>query len=108
MILEVAPLSLKIGTEPQFEATFKIAAKIIFSMPGYITHDLRRCLERRNELSASNRFLLIPSCVLLKLNEYLKAKRGYLVCAIFCNFGLRRLALINVSIQPDSCAFRYP
>jgi heme-degrading monooxygenase HmoA len=49
MILEVAPLSVKLGTEPQFEAAFKIAEKIISSMPGYIMHDLRRCMERRNE-----------------------------------------------------------
>jgi heme-degrading monooxygenase HmoA len=49
MILEVAPLSVKIGKEPEFETAFEIAQKIISSMPGYITHELRRCLERRNE-----------------------------------------------------------
>jgi heme-degrading monooxygenase HmoA len=49
MILEVAPLSVKIGKEVEFEVAFDIAEKIISSMSGYITHELRRCLERRNE-----------------------------------------------------------
>jgi heme-degrading monooxygenase HmoA len=49
MILEVAPLSVKIGREPEFEAAFAIAQKIISAMPGYISHELRRCIERRNE-----------------------------------------------------------
>jgi heme-degrading monooxygenase HmoA len=49
MILEVAPLSVKIGKELEFEATFEIAGKIISSMPGYINHELRRCLEKKNE-----------------------------------------------------------
>jgi heme-degrading monooxygenase HmoA len=49
MILEVAPLSVKIGRELEFEAAFAIAEKIISSMPGYISHELRRCMERRHE-----------------------------------------------------------
>jgi heme-degrading monooxygenase HmoA len=49
MILEVAPLSVKIGKALEFEAAFNEAQKIISSMPGYISHDLRRCIERPNE-----------------------------------------------------------
>jgi heme-degrading monooxygenase HmoA len=49
MILEVAPLSVKLGLEREFEATFHVAQKIIASMPGYISHELRRCIERPNE-----------------------------------------------------------
>jgi heme-degrading monooxygenase HmoA len=49
MILEVAPLSVKIGREAEFEAAFEVAQKIISSMHGYISHELRRCIERRNE-----------------------------------------------------------
>jgi heme-degrading monooxygenase HmoA len=49
MILEVAPLSVKIGHALEFEAAFDEAQKIISSMPGYISHVLRRCIERPNE-----------------------------------------------------------
>jgi heme-degrading monooxygenase HmoA len=49
MILEAAPLSVKIGKELEFEAAFDVARKIIASMPGYISHELRRCIERPNE-----------------------------------------------------------
>ncbi len=49
MILEVAPLSVKIGKEHEFEAAFEIAEKIISSMSGYIAHELRRCMEHRSQ-----------------------------------------------------------
>ena len=45
MILEVAMLNLKYGTSKEFEAAFAQAARIIASMPGYISHELQRCLE---------------------------------------------------------------
>ncbi len=49
MILEVAPLSVRAGCEAQFEAAFREAQAIIASMPGYLSHELQRCLERPNE-----------------------------------------------------------
>jgi heme-degrading monooxygenase HmoA len=49
MILEVATLNVKMGKEPEFEVAFDTAQEIISSMPGYIKHELRRCMERRNE-----------------------------------------------------------
>jgi heme-degrading monooxygenase HmoA len=49
MILEVAPLSIKSGQELEFETAFNTAQKIIASMPGYVSHHLRRCIERPNE-----------------------------------------------------------
>jgi heme-degrading monooxygenase HmoA len=53
MILEVANLTIGIGSCDEFEAAFRKAAPIISSMPGYISHELRRCLE------APNRYLLL-------------------------------------------------
>ena len=47
MILEVAILDLKTGVADEFEAAFKVASKIIMAMPGYISHELQRCLENR-------------------------------------------------------------
>jgi len=45
MILEVAILNV-IPTQTQsFEADFKKAQTIIVSMPGYISHSLKRCIE---------------------------------------------------------------
>ena len=49
MILEVAPLRIRPGQSAEFEAAFRTAQSIIASMPGYISHELKRCLERRDE-----------------------------------------------------------
>lgn len=49
MILEVAPLHLRAGQEAAFEAAFGQAQGIIASMPGYISHELQRCVERPGE-----------------------------------------------------------
>ena len=49
MILEVAPLSVRSGAETKFENAFRQAQAIIAAMPGYISHELQRCLERPSE-----------------------------------------------------------
>jgi heme-degrading monooxygenase HmoA len=49
MILEVAPLQVRSGQEEAFEAAFLVAQRIIASMPGYVSHELQRCLERPSE-----------------------------------------------------------
>ena len=49
MILEVAPLSIRAGQCAEFEAAFQQAQAIIASMPGYIGHELQRCMERDHE-----------------------------------------------------------
>jgi heme-degrading monooxygenase HmoA len=49
MILEVAPLQVRAGQADAFEAAFREAQAIIASMPGYVSHELQRCLERPNE-----------------------------------------------------------
>jgi len=46
MILEVAVLDIRAGASPAFEAAFAEAAPIIAAMPGYLGHELQRCLER--------------------------------------------------------------
>ncbi len=45
MILEVAILQVKPGEAARFEAAFAKAQAIISAMPGYIEHELQRCLE---------------------------------------------------------------
>lgn len=45
MILEVAVLNILPGESQQFEGAFAKAQKIIAQMPGYISHELLRCLE---------------------------------------------------------------
>ncbi len=49
MILEVAPLQIRAGSSAEFEAAFLVAQDMIASMPGYISHELLRCVERRDE-----------------------------------------------------------
>jgi heme-degrading monooxygenase HmoA len=49
MILEVAPLSIRPGHAAAFEAAFSQAQAIIASMPGYISHELHKCIERPDE-----------------------------------------------------------
>lgn len=45
MILEAARLNVRSGTAEQFEAAFGQAQQIIASMPGYMSHELHRCIE---------------------------------------------------------------
>ena len=46
MILESAALQIRPGQSSAFEVAFREAQTIIASMPGYISHELQRCLER--------------------------------------------------------------
>jgi heme-degrading monooxygenase HmoA len=48
MILEVAILDVIPQQEKEFEAAFARASGIISSMPGYISHQLQRCVEKQN------------------------------------------------------------
>jgi heme-degrading monooxygenase HmoA len=45
MILEVALLNVRPGEGAAFERAFAEAEGIISSMPGYLSHQLQRCLE---------------------------------------------------------------
>lgn len=45
MILEVAILNIRAGQAQAFEVAFKQAASIISSMPGYVSHELQKCIE---------------------------------------------------------------
>ncbi len=45
MILEVAVLNIIPGETAVFENAFHQAQKIIASMPGYISHELQKCIE---------------------------------------------------------------
>lgn len=49
MILEVAILNVKPGEAEQFELAFSRAQEIISSMPGYLSHELQRCLEIKHQ-----------------------------------------------------------
>lgn len=45
MILESAVLQVRAGMGAEFEAAFAEASKIISAAPGYVSHELQRCLE---------------------------------------------------------------
>jgi heme-degrading monooxygenase HmoA len=45
MILEVALLTIRAGQTAEFEAAFQQASPLIAATPGYLAHELRRCLE---------------------------------------------------------------
>ncbi len=49
MVLEVAILNIKEGLSEEFEQSFKNASLIISSMKGYISHQLKKCIERENQ-----------------------------------------------------------
>ncbi|MEO9570844.1 MAG: antibiotic biosynthesis monooxygenase [Polaribacter sp.] len=49
MILEVAVLNVKEGLSNDFEDNFKKAEIIISSMKGYVSHQLKRCIEEDNK-----------------------------------------------------------
>lgn len=45
MILEGVMLQVRAGQADAFEAAFRQASPIVASMPGYVEHELQRCLE---------------------------------------------------------------
>jgi heme-degrading monooxygenase HmoA len=45
VILEVAVLNVRPGRAGEFESAFALASSIIASMPGYVSHQLQRCIE---------------------------------------------------------------
>ncbi len=49
MILEVAPLTIRPGQAAAFENAFREAQTILAAMPGYLSHELQRCLDRPDE-----------------------------------------------------------
>lgn len=49
MVLEVAVLQVRAGEGAAFEAAFGEAQQFISSVPGYISHQLQRCLEARDK-----------------------------------------------------------
>lgn len=49
MILEVAILPVKLGMEREFEESFVQACSIISSMKGYISHELKKCIEKESQ-----------------------------------------------------------
>ena len=48
-ILELAPLQIRPGQAQEFEDAFRQAQKILRATPGYVSHELQRCLEHSNE-----------------------------------------------------------
>ncbi|GAA3635203.1 antibiotic biosynthesis monooxygenase family protein [Flavivirga jejuensis] len=49
MILEVAILNIKKGLSADFEKVFQEAQRIISSMKGYISHELKKCVEQEDK-----------------------------------------------------------
>jgi heme-degrading monooxygenase HmoA len=48
MILEVAVLDVKSEMTAEFEAAFRTASEIIAGRPGYLSHELQRCIKNAN------------------------------------------------------------
>ena len=68
MILEVAILDIKPGQEEKFEVAFGKAQIIISSMDGYISHQLKKCIEK------NNRYILLVNWQ--KLEDHMVGFRG--------------------------------
>lgn len=68
MILELAILNVAPGREPAFEAAFETAERILASMPGYLDHSLKRCIE------TPSRYLLLVEWE--RLEDHTEGFRG--------------------------------
>ena len=68
MILEVATLDVRAGQEEAFEAAFKRALPIIAGMQGYVSHQMRRCIEN------PSRYILLVEWA--KLEDHTQGFRG--------------------------------
>lgn len=49
MVTEVAHLHIRENESPSFERAFYLAKQIISRMPGYIEHELLKCIEMENK-----------------------------------------------------------
>jgi len=49
MVLEIATLNIKEGLSTEFENNFEKASRIISSMNGYISHELKKCIEVKDQ-----------------------------------------------------------
>jgi heme-degrading monooxygenase HmoA len=68
MILEVAILNIIPGREDAFLKAFSVAQGIISKMAGYISHQLKRCMEH------TSRFILLVEWE--KLTDHTEGFRG--------------------------------
>ena|SRR5450631_2820358 len=68
MILEVAVLDVRPGMSRAFEAAFREASAIIAAMPGYVSHEIQRCIE------APDRYILLVNWE--KLEDHTVGFRG--------------------------------
>jgi heme-degrading monooxygenase HmoA len=68
MVLEVAVLNVRPGQSDAFEAAFREASGYIVASPGYVSHELQRCLE------APDRYLLLVRWQTLE--DHTKGFRG--------------------------------
>ena len=68
MILEVATLDVRAGQEDDFEAAFRKALPIITGMQGYLSHQIRRCIEN------PSRYIFIVEWA--KLEDHTQGFRG--------------------------------
>ncbi len=48
MILEIAQLTIKVGTNAEFEKNLELAQGVISRAEGYLGHEFHRCIEREN------------------------------------------------------------
>ncbi|MDB6087445.1 MAG: Antibiotic biosynthesis monooxygenase [Gammaproteobacteria bacterium] len=51
MILEFALLTLRPGSEAEFQQVFPVAEKVLAASPGYLSHELRRSIETPNRFA---------------------------------------------------------
>lgn len=72
MVLEVAVLNIRSGHSAQFEEAFCQAQQIISSMPGYLSHELQRCME-----TADKYILLVRWQTLEDHTEGFRKSQGY-------------------------------
>lgn len=49
MVLEIATLPIRAGQTAAFEAAFAQTQTLIASMPGYLGHELQRCVENDHQ-----------------------------------------------------------
>lgn len=68
MVLELAILNVVPGREREFETAFESAERIIASMPGYLDHSLKRCVEK------PSRYLLLVEWE--RLEDHTEGFRG--------------------------------
>lgn len=101
MVLEVAILDVIPSMQKDFEAAFRVASPLIAASDGYISHELRRCMEKE-----SRYLLLVQWQTLEDHTQGFRGSERYAQWKDLLHKFYDPLPVVEHYIETDSAAFQ--